>query len=87
MLPVITICFRSFLQAPSHLQNSVAGKHDQFSFLPVLLELQNRVAGCRMLVLFNWRTGKTKTHILLFTMQHPRHFLTFDINLNEFAVS
>ena len=40
-----------------------------------------------ILVLFNWRTGKTKTHILLHIMQHPRHFLIFDINFNKFAVS
>ena len=29
-------------------------------FLPVLLELQNCVAGCRHPFLFNWRTSKTK---------------------------
>ena len=40
-----------------------------------------------ILVLFTWRTGKTKTHILLFIIQHPRHFLIFDINLNKFALS
>ena len=45
MLPVITICFRLILPVPSHLQNSVA--ETRLIFLPVLLELQNCVAGCR----------------------------------------
>ena len=40
-----------------------------------------------ILFLFNWATGKTKTPILLYTMQHPRYFLIFTINLNEFAIS
>ena len=40
-----------------------------------------------ILFLFNWRTGKTKTPILLYIMQHPRQFLIFGINLNEFSVS
>ena len=40
-----------------------------------------------ILVLFNWHTGKTNTPILLYIMQHPRYFLIFGINLNEFAVS
>ena len=40
-----------------------------------------------ILFLFNWHTCKTKTPILLYIMQHPRQFLIFGINLNEFSVS
>ena len=82
-------CFRLFLPVPSHLQNSVAGKDDYiiFFFLSVLLDLQICVAGCRHPFLFNWRTGKTKTPILLYIMQHPRQFLIFGVNFNGFSVS
>ena len=40
-----------------------------------------------ILILFRWRTGKSKTHILLYIVQHPRHFFNFGINLNEFVVT
>ena len=82
-------CFRLFLPVPSHSQNSVAGKDDYiiFFFLSVLLDLQICVAGCRHPFLFNWRTGKTKTPILLYIMQHPRQFLIFGVNFNGFSVS
>ena len=85
--PVINICFRLFLLQPSHLQNFVAGKHDYFFFYRYYWNYKIALPVAIILVLFNWRTGKTKIHILLYTMQHPRHFLIFGINLNEFAVS
>ena len=49
-------------------------------FLPVLLHHKIALSVAVILVLLNWHTVKTKTHILLYVMQHPRYFLIFSIN-------
>ena len=65
LLPVITICFLLFLPVPSHLQNSVAGKHDQFSFLyRYYWNYKIALPVAVILVLFNWR--KKNSHFTLY---------------------
>ena len=76
LLLVITICCRLYLPVTSHLHNSVAGKHNLFSFSFYRYYWNYKIAllVAAILVLINWRTGNTKTPILLYTMRYPRFF-------------
>ena len=80
LLPVITILFVSvyFLRYFITLTKFCSRLTRLIFFsLTATLGIPNCVTGCRHPFLFNWATGKTKTPILLYIMQHPRYIFYF----------